>query len=125
MPRSPKAPSRPTLSKVASTAGVSISTAPLVFSGPGPVAEAPRQRVLDAAASLGYAGPHPVARSLRQGKSGIVGVLIGERLLYAFRDPVAVALLDGLTEELAPAGFALLLLSGSSGRTGPTPEQVD
>ena len=113
------------MSNVAGAAGVSISTASLVFSGAGPVADSTRQRVLDAAARLGYAGPDPVARSLRQGRSGIVGVLIGERLLYAFRDPVAVALLDGLTEELAPAGFALLLLSGSSGRTGPTPEQVD
>ncbi len=126
MPRSRNtAPGRPTLSKVADAAGVAMSTASLVFSGSGPVADSTRQRVLDAAARLGYVGPHPVARSLRQGKSGIVGVLIGERLLYAFRDPVAVALLDGLTEELAPAGFGLLLLSGSSGRTGPTPEQVD
>lgn len=115
---------RPTLAQVAAAAGVSISTASLVFSGEGPVAETTRQRVLDAADELGYAGPHAVARSLRQGRSGIVGVLIGERLLYAFRDPVAVSLLDGLTEELAPAGFALLLLSGGEGRTGPTPEQV-
>lgn len=125
MPRSRNPSGRPTLSKVAATAGVSISTASLVFSGSGPVADGTRQRVLDAAASLGYAGPDPIARSLRQGRSGIVGVLIGERLLHAFRDPVAVALLDGLTEELAPAGFGLLLLSGSAGRTGPMPEQVD
>ncbi|QUH02231.1 LacI family DNA-binding transcriptional regulator [Saccharopolyspora erythraea] len=116
---------RPTLSKVADAAGVAVSTASLVFSGSGPVSDATRKRVLDAADRLGYAGPDPVARSLRQGRSGIVGVVIGERLLYAFRDPVAVALLDGLTEELAPAGFGLLLLSGSSGRTGPTPAQVE
>lgn len=116
--------SRPTLAKVATAAGVSLSTASLVFSGSGPVAEATRRRVLDAAAELGYTGPNPLARSLRQGRSGIVGVLIGERLRYAFRDPVAVALMDGLNEELAPAGFALLLLSGSSGRTGPDPDQV-
>ncbi|CAM03708.1 LacI family transcriptional regulator [Saccharopolyspora erythraea NRRL 2338] len=116
---------RPTLSKVAEAAGVAVSTASLVFSGSGPVSDATRRRVLDAADRLGYAGPDPVARSLRQGRSGIVGVVIGERLLYAFRDPVAVALLDGLTEELAPAGFGLLLLSGSSGRTGPAPEQVE
>lgn len=115
---------RPTLSRVAATAGVSQSTASLVFSGAGPVSAETRRRVLDAAAEVGYTGPNPLARSLRQGRSGIVGVLIGERLLYAFRDPVAVALLDGITEELAPAGFALLLLSGSSGRVGPSPEQV-
>lgn len=115
---------RPTLSQVAAHAGVSLSTASLVFSGAGPVSAGTRQKVLDAAAELGYTGPDPLARSLRQRRSGIVGVLIGERLRYAFRDPVSVALLDGLTEELAPAGFALLLLSGSGANTGPTPEQV-
>jgi DNA-binding LacI/PurR family transcriptional regulator len=125
MPRSSHTSGRPTLSKVAEAAGVSISTASLVFSGSGPVSERTRRRVLDAASHLGYAGPDPVARSLRQGRSGIIGVLIGERLLHAFRDPVAVALLDGLTEELAPAGFGLLLLSGSAGRVGPMPAQVD
>lgn len=125
MGHSRNTPGRPTLATVAAAAGVSISTASLVFSGSGPVAEATRQRVLDAAAGLGYAGPDPVARSLRQGRSGIVGVLIGERLLHAFRDPVAVALLDGLTDELAPAGLGLLLLPGSAGRTGPMPQQID
>lgn len=125
MPRPSNPAGRPTLAKVASAAGVSISTASLVFSGSRPVSDVTRQRVLDAADRLGYTGPDPIARSLRQGRSGIVGVLIGERLLYAFRDPVAIALLDGLTEELAPAGFALLLLSGSAGRTGPTTAQVD
>lgn len=115
---------RPTLSQVAASAGVSLSTASLVFSGSGPVSDTTRRQVRAAADELGYRGPNPLARSLRQGRSGIVGVLIGERLRYAFRDPVSVALLDGLTEELAPAGFALLLLSGNSGHLGPTSEQV-
>src|SRR5690606_15621767 len=82
---------RVTLAHVAARAGVSRSTASLAFSGAGPVAEATRQRVLAAAAALGYAGPDPLARSLRQGRSGVVGVAIGDRLLDAFRDPVAVA----------------------------------
>ncbi|PSL02440.1 LacI family transcriptional regulator [Haloactinopolyspora alba] len=115
---------RPTLAGVAARAGVSPSTASLAFSGAGPVAQATRERVLDAARQLGYTGPDPMARSLRRGRSGIVGALIGERLLYAFRDPVAVALLDGLAEELTPAGTGLLLLSGDAARSGPTPEQV-
>jgi DNA-binding LacI/PurR family transcriptional regulator len=109
---------------VAARAGVSPSTASLAFSGTGPVAEATRERIFQAARELGYSGPDPLARSLRRGRSGIVGALIGERLLYAFRDPVAVGLLDGLAEELSALGSGLLLISGDADRTGPTPAQV-
>jgi DNA-binding LacI/PurR family transcriptional regulator len=115
---------RVTLADVAARAGVSASTASLAFSGAGPVSDATRQRVLAAAAELGYAGPDPLARSLRQGRSGVVGVVIGERLLDAFRDPVAVALLDGLSEELTPLGSALLLLPGDTRATGQPPGRV-
>ena len=68
--------------------------------------------MLRAADELGYAGPNPVAASLRTGRSGVVGAVVGERLLYAFRDPVAVQLLDGLTEELGKLDVGLLLLAG-------------
>ncbi|WP_216852777.1 LacI family DNA-binding transcriptional regulator [Phytoactinopolyspora halotolerans] len=115
---------RPTLAAVAARAGVSPSTASLAFSGAGPVAQETRERVLAAARELGYAGPDPLARSLRQGRSGIVATLIGERLLYAFRDPVAVGLLDGLAEVLSSLDSGLLLISGDATRTGPTPDQV-
>jgi DNA-binding LacI/PurR family transcriptional regulator len=115
---------RPTLAAVAARAGVSRSTASLAFSGAGPVAPATRERVLGAARELGYAGPDPLARSLRQGRSGIVAALIGERLLFAFRDPVTVGVLDGLAEELTPHGLGLLLISGDADRTGPTQDQV-
>lgn len=115
---------RATLAAVAARAGVSPSTASLAFSGSGPVADATREKVLAAAAELGYAGPDPLARSLRRGRSGIVGAVIGERLLYAFRDPVAVALLDGIAEALSPSGTGLLLLSGDAQHGSPTPEQV-
>jgi DNA-binding LacI/PurR family transcriptional regulator len=109
---------------VAARAGVSTSTASLAYSGAGPVAEATRERVLAAATELGYAGPDPRGRSLRQGRSGVVGAVVGERMLYAFRDPVAIAQLDGLAEVLDPAGSALLLLSGNSDRRGPSADQV-
>lgn len=115
---------RPTLAAVAARAGVSQSTASLAFSGAGPVADKTRERVLAVARELGYSGPDPMARSLRRGHSGIVAALIGERLLYAFRDPVAVGLLDGLAQELTMLDSGLLLLSGDADRTGPTPSQV-
>ncbi len=112
-----RAETRPT---VAERAGVSASTASLAFAGGPGVAEPTRARVLDAARELGYPGPDPLAASLRRGRSGVVGTFVGERLLYAFRDPVAVQLLDGITEVLGPHGVGLLLLAGDAGR----PEQA-
>ncbi len=106
---------RPTLAAVAARAGVSASTASLVFSGTGPVAEATRARVLEAAAELDYAGPDPTARSLRRGRTGVVGVVTEDRLGDAFRDPINLALLDGLGEELADEGFGVLVLPWAPG----------
>jgi DNA-binding LacI/PurR family transcriptional regulator len=102
---------RPNLAAVAALAGVSASTASLAFSGAGPVSQATRARVLAAAAQLNYAGPDPRAQSLRRGRSGIIGVVIDDRLRDAFRDPVNIAMLDGIADELGGAGLALLLLT--------------
>lgn len=101
---------RATISDVAREAAVSPSTASVVFSGKTPVSDATRQRVLDAAASLGYTGPDPRAASLRRGRSGIVGVVVGSSLNYMFLDPVQRLMMDGLAEEVAPFGAGLLLL---------------
>ncbi|MBW8871498.1 MAG: LacI family DNA-binding transcriptional regulator [Leifsonia sp.] len=102
---------RPTLAAVARLAGVSNSTASLAFSGTGPVSDATRERVLDAAKQLNYAGPDPRARSLRRGRSGIVGVVMEERVRDAFRDPIKIALLDGITEEIGAIDAGLLILT--------------
>ncbi|WP_407075368.1 LacI family DNA-binding transcriptional regulator [Parafrigoribacterium soli] len=107
-------PSRPTLAAVAALAGVSTSTASLAFSGSGPVSAATRERVLAAAASLDYAGPDPRAQSLRRGRSGIVGVVIEDRLSDAFRDPMNIAMLDGLADETGAIGSGLLLLTDTA-----------
>ena len=107
--------SRPTLASVAARAGVSASTASLAFSGTGPVSDATRERVLAAAAELGYRGPDPRARSLRTGRSGIIGVVVEDRLRDAFRDPMSLAMLDGIAEEAGSAGAALLLLTETRG----------
>lgn len=105
-------PSRPTLADVAAAAGVSVSTASLAFSGAGPIAPATRERVLAAAAGLGYSGPNPLGRQLRSGRSGIVGVLIGDELRRSFRDPVSIQMLDGLVSTLGPLGLGVLLIPG-------------
>ena len=101
---------RPTLADVASAAGVSVSTASLAFSGAGPIADETRAKVLEAARKLGYAGPNPLGRSLRSGRSGIVGVIIGDQLRRSFRDPVSVQVLDGLVGTLGTLGLGVLLV---------------
>ena len=106
-----EASQRPNLASVAALAGVSRSTASLAFSGAGPVSSATRERVLAAAEKLGYAGPDPRAQSLRRGRSGIVGVVMEDRLRDAFRDPMNIAMLDGIADEVGSAGAALLLLT--------------
>jgi DNA-binding LacI/PurR family transcriptional regulator len=104
--------SRPTLAKVAEVAGVSVSTASLAFSGAGPITPETRERVLQAATQLGYTGPNPLGRQLRSGRSGIVGVVIGDSLGRAFRDPVSVQVLDGLVRVLGAEGLGVLLIPG-------------
>ena len=75
---------RPTLAAVAALAGVSVSTASLAFSGSGPVSAATRDRVL---------------------------VVMEERVLAAFRDPIRIAVLDGIAQEATADGRGLLLLT--------------
>ncbi|WBU37192.1 LacI family DNA-binding transcriptional regulator [Homoserinibacter sp. YIM 151385] len=112
------ATTRPTLAAVAARAGVSASTASLVFSGAGPVAEATRERVLAAAAELDYAGPDPRAQSLRRGRSGIIGVVLEDSMSDSLRDPMNLALLDGIAAGLDDAGSSLLLLANAGEDAG-------
>ena len=101
---------KPTLASVAEAAGVSLSTASLAFASSGPIAEKTRAKVLTAAADLGYRGPNPLGRQLRSGRTGIVGVVIGDQLRRSFRDPVSVQVLDGLASTLGALGLGVLLI---------------
>jgi DNA-binding LacI/PurR family transcriptional regulator len=114
---------RPTLDTIARALGVSRATVSNAYNRPDQLSPALRQRIISTAASLGYAGPDPAARSLRQRRVGAVGVLMADRLSYAFSDPAAVLLLDGLAEVLEPEGTGLLILPGTGG-PGPPPEMV-
>ncbi len=105
---------RPTLAGVATAAGVSPSTASLVFSGKGPVAQATRQRVLAAAAELGYTGPDPLAASLRRGRCDVVGVIVEGSFQFAFRDPFALSVADGLASVLDQIPTGMLMMSQNS-----------
>lgn len=110
---------RPTLADVAAAAGVSVSTASLAFSGAGPIAAATRDRVLEHAKAMGYSGPNPLGRQLRRGRSGIVGVVVGDALRRSFRDPVSVQVLDGITAEIGPLGLGVLLIPDSHDEAEP------
>jgi DNA-binding LacI/PurR family transcriptional regulator len=114
----PAVPRRATLADVAREAGVSTSTASVVFSGKTKVSDATRTRVLAAADSLGYTGPDPMAASLRRGRSGIVAVVLEGQLRTAFLDPVTIPMMDGLTDGLADLGAGVLLLRDEPGDDG-------
>ena len=108
---------RVTLRDVAEDLGVSRATVSNAYNRPDQLSEALRARILARAAELGFAGPDPMARGLRRGRVGAVGVLVDLGISYAFSDPVAVLVLDGLAEELQADGFGLLL-HAASGHAG-------
>ena len=85
-------------------------TASYVYSQPERVAPATAAKVRAAAERLGYPGPHPGARSLRRGRAGSLGVVLGERLTYAFDDPQAVRFLAGIAEVCEAEGVGLTLV---------------
>jgi len=96
--------------QVADAAGVSVMTASYAYSQPGRVAPGTAAKVRAAAEKLGYPGPHPGARSLRRGRVGSLGVILGERLAYAFDDPQAARFLAGVAEVCAAEGVGLTLV---------------
>lgn len=103
---------RVTISDVAAALGVAVSTVSNAYNRPDQLSASLRERILAAAAELGYPGPDPVARGLRRQRAGAVGVLFAERLSYAFSDPAAVQVLDGIAGALEPSGLGLLLVPG-------------
>jgi DNA-binding LacI/PurR family transcriptional regulator len=101
---------RPTMRQVARAAGVSPMTVSYVYSQPGRVSAEAAAKVRAAARQLGYPGPHPAARSLRRGRVGSLGVVLGERLSYAFDDPQAARFLAGVSDVCAAEGVGLTLV---------------
>ncbi|GAA1199964.1 LacI family DNA-binding transcriptional regulator [Prauserella alba] len=104
-----------TLASLAAELGVSRTTVSNAYNRPDQLSPELRKRVLETAKRLGYAGPDPVARSLRTRKAGAVGLLLTENLSYAFRDPAAVGVLEGLALACEDAGVGLTLVPGSPG----------
>lgn len=99
-----------TLASLAAELGVSRTTVSNAYNRPDQLSPQLRNRVMEAARALGYPGPDPVARSLRTRRAGAVGLLLTDQLSYAFRDPAALAFLEGLTVECDNAKTGLLLV---------------
>lgn len=101
---------RATVKTLALLLGVSPSTVSNAYNRPDQLSEALRTRILAKATEIGYAGPDAAARTLRSGRAGAVGVLLTERLSYAFSDPFAVGFLTGLSEVVEDRDTSILLL---------------
>lgn len=104
---------RVTLQTIADHLGVSRMTVSNAFSRPDQLSARLRDQVLAVAEELGYVGPDPTARSLASGRAGTVGVLLSETLTHSLTDEVAMAFLAGISDELAPTGLSLTLLSAA------------
>lgn len=101
---------RVTVKTIAEAVGVSASTVSNAYNRPDQLSAELRERIMSVAAELGYAGPDAAARMLRSGRAEAVGVLLTERLSYAFSDPYAIGFLTALTEVLERSQTSLVLM---------------
>jgi DNA-binding LacI/PurR family transcriptional regulator len=99
-----------TLDDLAELVGVSRATVSNAFNRPDQLSSTLRERILRAARETGYAGPDPTARALSRGARGALGLVFAEQLSYAFSDPAAVLILEGLARACEQAETGLLLV---------------
>jgi len=99
-----------TLKDLAHHLGISRTTASNAFNRPDQLSGELRERILETARELGYPGPNPMARKLRTGRAGSIGLLFSEPLPFAFADPTAIALLQGVAQVCERYQSGLLLI---------------
>lgn len=107
----PKRTSAPSAHDVARVAGVSQAAVSRAFTPGASIAKDTQDKVFRAAKSLGYR-PNLLARSLIKGKSGIVGVVIGNP-----RNPIFMSALDALSARLSQAGKHILIFTADGNST--------
>jgi len=110
-----KASQKLTVKSVSQILGVSTATVSNAFNRPDQLSEELRQRILRECNKLGYYGPNPAARSLRTGATGVVGVMLADKLSFNFSDPCAIEFLQGVSEVLDDAQKNMLLMPGREG----------
>ncbi|KIL42519.1 LacI family transcriptional regulator [Gordoniibacillus kamchatkensis] len=99
-----------TRKEVAELAGVSEATVSRVFNGVGPLKEATRRKVLEAAQRLGY-HPNAIAQSFALGRSGNVGVVLPHvPKVHLFSAYYFAEILSGIGEALRENGRDMLVL---------------
>ncbi|PDQ18583.1 LacI family transcriptional regulator [Mesorhizobium sanjuanii] len=102
MKRPPKAPSI-TVSDVARQAKVSKATAARVLGGYGRVSKTVRAAVLEAAKALDYR-PNELARSMTTGRSGSIGVVVGD-----IENPFFSLAVRGISDAARLSGINVIL----------------
>ncbi|MDX8452636.1 LacI family DNA-binding transcriptional regulator [Mesorhizobium sp. VK9D] len=102
MKRPPKAPSI-TVSDVAREAKVSKATAARVLGGYGRVSKTVRMAVLEAAKALDYR-PNELARSMTTGRSGSIGVVVGD-----IENPFFSLAVRGISDAARLSGINVIL----------------
>jgi LacI family transcriptional regulator len=94
-----------TVADVARRAGVSKATAARVLGGYGTVSDRVREAVTAAASSLDYR-PNELARSMTTGRSGTIGVVVGD-----IENPFFSLAVRGITDVARQAGFTVILIN--------------
>ena len=95
-----------TIGRVAQLAGVSASTVSRVLNGTAVVSDLKKQAIDEAIAKLGFV-PNPIARGLAGGRTFSIGVVT-----QALDSPFYGAAMRGIEDELLPAGYNALFVSG-------------
>jgi DNA-binding LacI/PurR family transcriptional regulator len=115
---------RMTVKTLAAAVGVSPATISNAYNRPDQLSAELRERILATAKEVGYPGPDAAGRTLRMGRAEAIGVLLSERLSYAFSDPFAVEFLTGLSEVVEEHGISIVLMPLSA-RTNGSPPNAD
>lgn len=92
-----------TVADVAREAGVSKATAARVLGGYGTVSDRVKEAVTAAARALDYR-PNELARSMTTGRSGTIGVVVGD-----IENPFFSLAVRGITDVARQAGFTVIL----------------
>ena len=98
----------PTLQDVARLAGCSTATVSKVLSNTPYFSEDTREKVMGAVRELDYR-PNLAGRALSRGKTHIVGVVFPYIYDIIFKDPLVLAIIEGIEDTLTRHGYNLLL----------------